>query len=61
MCRGYIDAKIQLAEERSVLPCLKAEADSLMARIQKAKQERDELRLKFEKIQDFRANVVSND
>ncbi|BFZ08862.1 hypothetical protein BsWGS_11901 [Bradybaena similaris] len=57
LANSYIDAEIQLAEEKAVLPCLKAEAHSLKNRIGKAKQERQELRLKYEKIQDFRGLV----
>ncbi|CAG5136264.1 unnamed protein product [Candidula unifasciata] len=57
LANSYIDAQIQLAEERSVLPCLKAEACSLKNKIAKAKQERQELHLKYEKIQDFRGLV----
>uniref|UniRef100_A0A0B7AJL3 Uncharacterized protein n=1 Tax=Arion vulgaris TaxID=1028688 RepID=A0A0B7AJL3_9EUPU len=57
LANSYIDAQIQLAEERSVVPCLQAEVEVLMNRIQKAKQERKELRLKHDKIQDFRTLV----
>lgn len=53
-----MDAVVQLAIEGSVAPCLRAEADKLIEAIEKAKHEKQVLRMKFEQIQDFKTIVV---
>ncbi|CAL1541778.1 unnamed protein product [Lymnaea stagnalis] len=60
LAKGYVDALIQLAVERAVAPCLRAEIDRLVECIQKAKQEKHELHLKYQKIQVFRKIVEKN-
>ncbi|XP_035828370.1 HAUS augmin-like complex subunit 5 [Aplysia californica] len=57
LAREYVDSLISLAAERSVMPCLKGELDDLTARRHKAKRDKEELREKFARIQNFRALV----
>ncbi|KAH9510216.1 hypothetical protein Btru_043787 [Bulinus truncatus] len=58
VAQGYIDALIQLAVERSVLPCVREETTRIIEAIEIAKEEKEELHLKLEKIQDFKKVVV---
>ncbi|KAK6994349.1 HAUS augmin-like complex subunit 5 isoform X1 [Biomphalaria glabrata] len=57
LAKGYVDSLIQLAVERAVLPCLREEVTRISEAIEIAKQEKQELHFKFEKIQDFKKIV----
>ena len=57
--RSYVTSRVQRAEERAVAPCLRKEAARLVERIAEAQEKREELLLKYSKIQDFQKLVVS--
>ncbi|KAK0052423.1 HAUS augmin-like complex subunit 5 isoform X2 [Biomphalaria pfeifferi] len=57
LAKGYVDSLIQLAVEHAVLPCLREEVTRISEAIEIAKQEKQELHFKFEKIQDFKKIV----
>ncbi|KAK3706259.1 hypothetical protein RRG08_056476 [Elysia crispata] len=55
--KSYVTSRVQRAEERAVAPCLRKEAARLVERIAEAQEKREELLLKYSKIQDFQKLV----